>query len=112
MYLSTLGSDPFSYKECLPSPPWASLRCAAELSIFSLESMNFCHSSCHLLYHYTYFTSSFLCAFSTLPAFIYSSFSGLWGSAVPVRELSERLLGMFELLGKETVQSKPLGSLL
>ena len=41
--------------------------------------------------------------------------SGLWNprdAAVPIRELSERLHGMFELLGKETVQSKLLGALL
>ena len=70
-----VGSDPFSYKGCLPSPPWASLHVAAELSLFSLESMNFYHSSCHLLCYYIYFTSFFLGAFSTLPDFIYSS---LW----------------------------------
>lgn len=92
-----------------------SVRVAAELSLFSLESMNFYHSSCRLLCYYIYFTSSVLCAFSTLPAFIYSSLSGLWNprdAAVPIRELSERLHGLFELLGKETVQSKPLGALL
>lgn len=76
--------------------------------------MNFYHSSCRLLCYYIYFTSV-LCAFSTLPAFIYSSLSGLWNprdAAVPIRELFERLHGLFETSGKETVQSKPLGALL